>query len=378
MSLFHRFCTIIPLFIAIIVLAGCADVTVPNAPWRTPTAQAPSESASVTGPAPSHQQTTAQSAAPAGSAIKVAILLPLSGQHAALGQSMLQAAQLAVFDLNNDNFELLSKDTGGTPTGASTAAIAAMNDGAQLILGPLFAEEVRAVKGVTAGRNINVLAFSTDWTLAGGNIYIMGFTPFAQVERIAAYAASKGWRRTAIASPADTYGTSVARAFEGDAAKYGIQISRAISDPSAYDSVFIPAGGTALTSVLHRVTNPGAQKLGTGLWEDAGIAAMPAMNGAIFAAPSPSARANFENRYRSTYGQSPVRIATLAYDATALAAALAPTGYSAAALKNPGGFAGIDGIMRFQGNNLMERGMAILQINNGRIVELDPAPRAFR
>lgn len=379
MSHFHRFCTIIPLFIAIAFLAGCADVNVPNVPWRTPTAQAPADSAPVVGPAPStYGQAPAQAAAPSGSAIKVAILLPLTGQHAALGQSMLQAAQLAVFDLNNDHFELLSKDTNGTPNGASAAAVAAMSEGAQLIIGPLFAEEVRAVKTATSSRNINVLAFSTDWTLAGGNTYIMGFTPFAQVDRITSYAAGKGWARAAIASPADTYGTSVSRAFESNAAKYGIQISRAMSDPTTYDSVFIPAGGNALASVLPRITNTTAQKLGTGLWEDAGIAAMPAMNGALFAAPSPSARASFENRYRSTYGQSPVRIATLAYDATSLAAALAPTGYTATALKNPGGFAGIDGIMRFQSDNVMERGMAILQINNGRIVEIDPAPRAFR
>lgn len=174
-------------------------------------------------------------------AVKVAILLPL-GSNGAVGHSMLQAAQLAVFDVGYDNFELISKDTQGTSAGASAAATAALSEGAQLIIGPLLSDEVRGVKSAINGRNVNMLAFSTDWTLSGGGATLTSWAVFGQVERIARYSASKGLKRAAAAAGADTYGTSVSNKFEAEAQKNGITISRALSDPSTYDSVFIPAG----------------------------------------------------------------------------------------------------------------------------------------
>lgn len=381
MTVFHRFCRFIPLFLMLVLVAGCGG-GMPD-PWggaRTPADGAiygaPSaDSPVMTGlPSPQGEQT-----------VKVAILLPLTGQHAAIGQSMLQAAQLAVFDVGYDNFALLSKDTGGTPQGAAAAVTEALNEGAQLILGPLFAEEVRAAGPIARSRNVNILGFSTDWTLAGGNVYLTGFTPFNQVERIVRYAASNGLNRLAVASPADQYGLAVSRAFETEAGRQGLRISRALSDAASYDAVFIPAGGSDLPSLLPRVANTSARKLGTGLWEDPAVINNPAMNGAVFAAPSPAARRMFESRYQSTYGAVPPRIASIAYDATALAAALAKNGiaeqgrpsFDAASLHRPAGFSGIDGIMRFDEKNLMERGMAVLEIRNGRLVEIDPAPKTF-
>lgn len=388
----HRFCAFFPtlVFCALLALAlsGCAGPG--KNPWQR---SAPAAAESVSGPAYGGTSNTLPPAAPsaqstvaaASSQVKVALLLPLSGANAGIGQSMLQAAQLAIFDLGYDNLELMPRDTQGSAGGASAAAAAAINDGAQLILGPLFAEEVRAVKSATAGRNINVIAFSTDWTLAGGNVFIMGFLPFEQVERVAAFAAAKGLKKTAVVAGTDQYGSTVSRAFETEAQENGITISRALSDPGSYDSVFVPAGGSSLNGLLARVPSKTARKLGTGLWDDARLAANPSLEGAWFAAPSPAARKNFEDRYRATYGGSPVRIATLAYDATALAAALAKAGLAAgrgpafdsASLKNRNGFAGVDGIIRFTPQNLAERGMAILEIRNGQIAEIDPAPASF-
>lgn len=288
---------------------------------------------------------------------------------------MLKAAQLAVFDLGYDNFELQPHDTA---KGAGAAASSALQSGAQIILGPLFAEDVRAVKTATAGRNIPVLAFSTDWTLAGNNTYIMGFLPFGQVDRIASYAASKGLKRVAVAASANAYGTSTSTRFEDQARQNGMTITRALSDTTGYDAVFVPAGSGELSAVLQRVSNKAARKLGTGLWDDARVAAMPDMNGAWLAAPAPSARAGFEQRFAQTYGEAPQRLASLAYDATALAAALSKSGnFTASALTNPNGFAGIDGIIRFNREGLAERGLAVLEIRNGRLVEIDPAPQSF-
>ncbi len=363
MTIFHRFCAVFPVFL-LLILAACTATT--QNTWK-PSNQPVDQSAAALPPATSGQP-----------AVKVAILLPLSGSNGAVGHSMLQAAQLAVFDVGYDNFELISKDTQGTSAGAAAAATTALSEGAQLIIGPLLSDEVRGVKSAIAGRNVNMLAFSTDWTLSGGNTYIMGFLPFGQVERIARYSASKGLKRAAVAAGADTYGTSVSNKFEAEAQKNGIAISRALSDPSTYDSVFIPAGGSALDNILMRVTNTSARKLGTGLWDDARVAANPKLNGAWFAAPSPNARADFENRYQTTYGTRPVRLATLAYDATALAAALSKSGgFGIDSLTHPSGFAGVDGIIRFNKSGLVERGMAVLEIQNGRIVEIDPAPSSF-
>ncbi len=370
--MFHRVFAFFPLILAALLLASCIGTG--SSPWKGNTGDAAIYGGSpFIGAAPQASN---------GQSIKVAILLPLSGKNGAVGQSMLQAAQLAVFDMGYDNFELMSLDTGGTANGASAAATKAVTDGAQLILGPLFAEEVRAVKSVTSMRNINVIAFSTDWTLAGGNTYIMGFLPFGQVERIASFAADMGLKKVAVAAPADQYGTTVSQRFESEAFERGITITRALSDVGGYDSVFIPAGGTQLSSILQRVANNNARKLGTGLWDDERVAAMPQMNGAWFAAPSPTARTSFESRYQSTFGSKPVRIATLAYDASALAQALSKNGggasaFTAANLTNPNGFAGIDGILRFNKSNLVERGMAVLEVKGGRAVEIAPAPSSF-
>jgi len=364
MTVFHRFCSVFPLFLFILAMAGCA-------------AQSPRTAGDQAAPTAYGDSTI--SAMPADASdlppVKVGILLPLSGTNGGLGQSMLQAAQLAVFDLGYDNFELIPRDTA---TGAAAAANSALNDGAQLILGPLFADDVRAVKAATSGRNINVIAFSTDWTLAGGNTYMMGFLPFGQVERIAQYAASKGLKRAAVAAGADAYGTTTSTKFEEEARENGITITRALSDANGYDAVFIPAGGTALSGILQRVTNKNARKLGTGLWDDARVAADPNMNGAWFAAPSPKSRAGFEQRFTATYGAKPQRLATLAYDATALAAALAKAGgFSAANLTNPNGFTGVDGIIRFNRAGLAERGLAVMEIKGGTAAEIDPAPVSF-
>lgn len=376
MSRFHRFCAVIPLFLLIALLAGCSgggNFT----PW-TPTGGDSVASSTYGDTAPTVSTLPSSLPQSTGTSVKVAILLPLSGGSAAIGQSMLQAAQLAVFDVGSDNFELVSKDTGGTPQGAARAATEAVQEGAQIILGPLFAEEVRAVKPIAQSANINVLAFSTDWTLGGGNVYVMGFTPFGQVERIASYAQKSGLTRVGVAAPSDTYGSTVAGSFEKESSKYGLTTTRNLTNPSGYDAVFIPAAGTALNGILPAIANPSAKKLGTGLWDDARLATIPQMNGASFAAPAPSARRAFENKYQSTYGTAPVRIATLAYDATALSVALSRSGFTAANLKNPNGFAGVDGIMRFGNNGLVERGLAVLQFQQGRIVEIDPAPTTFR
>lgn len=372
--------------LGVALLAGCAD----QSPWTGKPAAA-SQAPAATTVAP-----TARAAA-AGPATKVALLLPLSGKNAALGQAMLQAAQLAMFDIGNTGFTLVPEDTKASPEGARQAADAAIRDGAQLILGPLFSSEVKAVKPVAASHNINVVAFSTDWTQGGGNAFVIGFLPFSQVQRVVAYAAGKGYRHIGLIAPQGDYGQAVDGYFQSLAVKYNVQVGPVVhlngSAPvgasfasSGDDAVLFAVGGAQAAGAAAQLTQAGlapgkVKRLGTGLWDDsAALAADPNLQGAWYAAPQADGRRNFEAKYQQTYGQPAPRLATLAYDATALASVLARSGrgFDREALTNPNGFAGIDGIFRFRGDGLVERGMAVMQISGGATTVADPAPRTFQ
>lgn len=388
-------------------------------------------------------------ATPALPPVKVALLLPLSGKSGDLGQAMLQAAQLALFDMGYNAFELMPRDTGDTPAGAQKAAQSAIDAGAQLILGPLFASSTRAVQPVVRSHNINMVTFSTDWTLADNNTFVMGFLPFVQVQRIAEFAARRGARNVGIFAPNTDYGNAVIGAYNSVAHRAGLSsadvvrfppdqadLSPLIRDfsryeqrvesfdreikpleealkkspndaaaasrlqslkqrkaetPPPFDAVMVPVGGEQARSIasmlnFYDLDQKQVMRLGTGLWDDPGLATEPALQGAFFAASSPDLRASFETNYRLTYGMSPPRLATLAYDATALAAVLARNGYQSAgrpafdrnALTNPNGFAGIDGIFRFRPDGLIERGLAVLQYKDSHIAVVDPAPTTFQ
>lgn len=342
--------------------------------------------------------------------VKVAILLPLSGQHQALGQSMLQAAQMALFEMGYDNFELIPRDTKATAEGARVAAQSVLNERPRLIIGPLFADSVRAVQTVTLGQNINILSFSTDWTLAdrtgvGSNTFLMGFMPFAQVDRIANHAQTLGYKNYGIIAPINKYGDTVTRAFEENVAAKGGTITRRLryaynaldlspqikdfaNETTPLDAIFIPVGGSqagmiAGTLGYHDLTPNKVKYLGTGLWDDNRLMKEQNLRGGLFAGPSPKLRRPFEERYKALYNQQPARLASLAYDATALAAVLAQkaTGvntFNKRALTNPNGFAGTDGIFRFNQNGLVERGLAVLEFSGGNIIETSPAPTTFQ
>ena len=342
-----------------------------------------------------------------GAPVRVALLVPMSGPNATLGQAMFQAAQLAIFDIGIDNLELVPRDTGTTPADAQQAATAALDDGAQLILGPLLADSVRAVKGVAKARGVNVITFSTDGTLAGDNTFVMGFMPDAQVDRVVSFAATKGYRTAAIVAPRDKYGDAVVAAFENQARRSGITINgrlrfsadkatmqQEVKDFAAKlaptQAVFVPVGGAQLDAVtaalsFNGMTPDKIKYLGTGLWDDAAVAGMAGVQGGWFAGPSPRSYQTFETKYRSTYGSAPPRLASLAYDATALAAVLTRTGgqrggatFDRASLTNPNGFAGMDGIFRFNNGGLIERGLSVLEIRQRRVVEAEASPRTFQ
>ena len=347
--------------------------------------------------------------------VKVALLAPLSGKHAKLGQALLNAAQLALFDLGHTNYQLIPKDTAGNAATAREAAKDALDEDAELIIGPLFAESVRAVKPVAASSRVNMLAFSTDWTLAGDNAFIMGFLPFDQIERLTKYISANNYNRIGVIAPNDSYGRVVTSAYNNLAPRYGLQniasqtfdprsrnlgpdirqftkydMRNGTENPPPFDAVLMPVGGQTAITIANLMTQydmpPNTVKrLGTGLMDDTGLAGEPGLNGAWFAAPSPNLRRDFEQKYIATFGRKPPRLATLAYDATALSAILAQRGlqnegrpyFDKNSLMNPNGFFGIDGIFRFRRDGTAERGLAVLEFNRGRIKVIDEAPTTF-
>jgi ABC-type branched-subunit amino acid transport system substrate-binding protein len=331
--------------------------------------------------------------------IRVALILPLS----AAGQAMRNAAEMALAEFNSPNIQLLLKDDGGSADGARLAAEQALNEGAEIILGPLFAQSVSIVGQVVRSRNIPVIAFSTDANVATRGVYLLSFLPESDVARIVQYAGSTGKRSYAALIPDNPYGTVVEAAFRQDVARRSGQIVaiehyphdkvgmagpvRNVAQVAARaDAIFIPDGGDAVPDVVQALVAGGVntkkiQLLGTGLWDDPRIFSMPALDGGWYAAPDGAGYRNFSGRYAARFKQQPVRTATLAYDAVALIAALAKTQgaqrFSPEVLTNPSGFSGIDGLFRFRADGTNERGLAVLRVTPSGAQTISPAPRSF-
>ena len=337
--------------------------------------------------------------------VRVGLILPLSAQGNAgvAAQSMKNAADLALAEFKNPNIQLLVKDDGGTPQGAQAGAQQAINEGAEIIIGPLFAEAVKAVGAVARQRSIPVIAFSTDVSVATRGVYLLSFLPETDVKRIVEFAVSRGKRSFAALLPDSAYGAVVEAAFQQEVARRGGRIlalekypldpnrmaepaRRVAQAATQVDSIFIPDGADAVPQVVQALTGAGVnlkrvQLLGTGLWDDPRIFADQALDGGWYAAPESAGFRNFSGRYRARYGQDPVRTATLAYDAVALVAALVKTQgaqrFSEQVLTNSSGFAGIDGVFRFRADGTNERGLAVLRVTPGGGQVVSPAPKSF-
>lgn len=337
--------------------------------------------------------------------VRVAMLLPLTGQNRAaqkVAKSILDAAQLAIFDASDRNLLLMPKDTMGTPDGAEAAARSAIKEGAEIILGPLFSESVVSVVPVAQAANIPIVAFSTDRNVSGPGTYLLSFLPEQEVERITDFAVLSGHTQFAAMIPSTLYGDRVLRSFhESVSQRYGsvVQTERytqsvdAMFEPAKrlaqiknYQAVLLPEGGTHLRGLAPLLpyfdVDPRKVKfLGTGLWDDPTIGREPTLIGGWFAAPPPASRKSFAERFESTYGRKPPRIASLGYDAVGLSAVLArqPQGYrfTNESLTNPNGFNGVDGIFRFHADGSTERGLAVIEVAEDGFKVVSPAPTTF-
>jgi ABC-type branched-subunit amino acid transport system substrate-binding protein len=352
--------------------------------------------------APGQAGPTQQPLAVGAGQVKVGVILPLSaaGNAGVAAQSMKNAAEMALTEFRNPNLQLLIKDDGGNPQGAQQGAQQALDEGAEIILGPLFAVSVPATAQLARGRGIPVIAFSTDSSVAGQGVYLLSFLPESDVNRIVEYSASIGKRSFAALLPENAYGNVVEATFKQAVSrrggrivafqKYGADRASAVRSVAATlgsaDALFIADDGDSVVQVADALTAAGAnlkniQLLGTGLWDNPRVFASPALQGGLYAAPDPAGFRSFSGRYRAKYGADPVRTATLAYDAVALVAALArtqgPSRFSPDVLTNPSGFAGIDGLFRFRSDGTNERGLAVMRVGSGGGVAVAGSPKSF-
>jgi ABC-type branched-subunit amino acid transport system substrate-binding protein len=336
--------------------------------------------------------------------VKVGLILPLSGAGNAgiAGNSMKNAAEMALAEFQNPDIQLLIKDDAGTPQGAQTAAQQALGEGAEIILGPLFGLSVAGVAQQARSRNIPVIAFSTDASVAGQGVYLLSFLPETDVNRITDYSTGTGKRSFAALLPENAYGNVVEAAFKQAVARKGarmVAFEKYTTDPNQMqtavrnvaqalggaDALLLADDGDVLAQLSTQLTGAGAnlkrvQLLGTGLWDNPKVFADPNLQGGYYAAPDPSGYRAFSKRYRSKYGQDPARTATLAYDAVALVAALSRVNsgggprFSPDVLTNVSGFTGIDGLFRFMPNGTNERGLAVLRVaaSGGQIASASP------
>jgi ABC-type branched-subunit amino acid transport system substrate-binding protein len=334
--------------------------------------------------------------------VKVGLILPLSaaGNAGLAAQSMKNAAEMALAEFQNPNVQLLIKDDGGSPQGAQQGAQQALGEGAEIILGPLFAQSVPAVAQLTRTRSVSVIAFSTDSSVAGRGVYLLSFLPESDVNRIVDYSAGIGKKSYAALLPDNAYGNVVEAAFKQAAARKGGRIvvfekygadrsgpARTVAQALGQaDALFIADDGESVVATADALAAAGAnlrniQLLGTGLWDNPRVFASPALQGGLYAAPDPSGFRSFAGRYRTKYGGEPVRTATLAYDAVALVAALSRTQgaqrFAAETLTNPSGFAGIDGLFRFRSDGTNERGLAVMKVAQGGATPVAGSPKSF-
>jgi ABC-type branched-subunit amino acid transport system substrate-binding protein len=333
--------------------------------------------------------------------VKVGLILPLSaaGNAGVAAQSMKNAAEMALAEFQNPNIQLLIKDDGGSPQGAQQATQQALDEGAEIVLGPLFALSVPATAQGTRARGISVIAFSTDSSVAGRGVYLLSFLPESDVNRIIEYAAGTGKRSFAALLPDNAYGNVVEAAFKQAVARRGGRVvaferygadragvARMAQSLGQADALLLADDGDSVVATADALTAAGAnlkniQLLGTGLWDNPRVSNSAALRGGLYAAPDPSGFRAFSGRYRIKYGADPVRTATLAYDAVALVAALARTQggqrFSAEVLTNPSGFAGIDGVFRFRPDGTNERGLAVMRVAPGGSQPVAGSPKSF-
>jgi outer membrane PBP1 activator LpoA protein len=360
---------------------------------------------------------------------KVALLLPVSGGNARVGQSVANAANMALLDVGAQNIKLTVYDTAG---GAANAAARAIAEGNKLFLGPLLAPDVAAVRKAAKAAGIPVLSFSNDAAVAGDGVYVLGFQPDHAIDRVVRYARAQGVERFAALVPNGTYGQRASSAllaavrdsggkvvametYARERAKlqaavrrltdYEARIARASQGgvvradgtvapvqsrlaPVSFQALLIADSGSIASAFLAPLDQFGAgpgrvRYLGPELWNaEPGIRNARGLHGAWFASV-PDVRFNqLAGRYRAKFGGAPSRLSSLGYDAVLLVNAIGAawqlgSAFPVARLNDPDGFSGVDGIFRFGPSGVAYRGLEVQQVGAAGATVVSPAPKSF-
>ena len=358
-------------------LAGCQ--VVPKAPKGPPPAPEPSDGL------PADKQRH-----------RIALLLPMSGQNAALGQSVANATTMALLDTNAQTVRITSYDTAAGP---AAAAAQALKDGNRLVLGPISSDEVAPIAAAMRAQGVPLITYSNEAGVAARDVFVMGNLPENSVTRTVRYAASRGVRRYAVLFPNGDYGARVRGAFATAITEAGgslvtsenydrantsvVSAARRLKARGGFDAVLIADGPRFAAMAAPQLKAPGVRILGTELWSgEASVSATPALRGAWYSAVSDARFRQFSDSYKARFGTAPWRSATQGYDSVLLTVRVARdwkvgTPVPTARLADSGGFLGLDGPFRFAANGLGERALEVREVRAGGVTVLSPAPDKF-
>jgi len=373
--------------------------------------------------------------------INIGVMLPLSGPDASVGQALLNAATLALFDSEDRRLHIIPVDTKGLASGAEEAMQDLIKHKPDLIIGPLFSENIAVVKPLAQQENIPVIGFSSDHNVAGHGTFLLNFRPEEQIRRIISYASEKGYGKFAALIPETRYGSRTLEIFGPTVMAEGKQVlsveyyppdQELLFDPVKkianhkqrrkeyldevafldslgeeddlahemreeiknievlrdveFDAILLPEGGALLRTIapllaFYEIDPAHIKVLGTGLWDDEMLVHEPQLAGGWFSAPEHDGSTKFLIRYQEIFDQKAPRIATLGYDAMALAATIVRqqkvADFSIENLSDSNGFIGLDGIFRFNANGLIERGLAVYEVSKDGFSIISPAPKSF-
>lgn len=372
---------------ALAVLAGCQGVV--------PKGRAPGTA----GPPPETRPPISSALPEDLARHRIALLVPLSGPNAAVGQSIANAANLALLDTGGRKLRMTTYDTG---TGAVAAAQRAVADGNRLFLGPLLAADVRAITPVARKASVPIISFSNDSEIAGSDVFVLGFAPEQAIRRVVDHARTRGITRFAGLMPNGLYGRNASimlikaaeasggsvvamQTYDRNPKSLAAAVA-ALGKGQDYDAVLIADGGRiAVTAapLIRKGTSPTARILGTELWNaDSVVTSSPALHGAWYASVSDGLYNQLASKYRARYGKAPFRLSSLGYDVVLLTSRIAANWkvgdpFPVRQLDDQGGFAGVDGAFRFGNSHVAERALEVHEVGAGGGSVISPAPRGF-
>ncbi|WP_240616716.1 penicillin-binding protein activator [Sphingorhabdus sp. YGSMI21] len=370
---------------AIAMLAGCSTVVPRGAePVRTDAPAPPPVTAGLPDDQKHH---------------RIALLVPLSGKNAGIGQSLANATTMALLDTQADNIRMTSYDTA---KGAALAAQSAIRDGNKLIIGPLLSDNVVATANIARPAGVPILSFSNDSGAAGNNVFILGHIPSQSINRVVTYARSKGMNRFAALVPNGVYGqrassTLLRSVKDAGGTVVSIQTfnrdsqsieaaTKKLAENGDFEAVLLADNGDMAIKAapyIRKNASGTAKILGTDLWNtSSNLAGAPSMRGAWFASVSDGLYKQYADKYRARYGKAPFRLSSLGYDSVLLTVKVARNWkvgepFPINQLTDKGGFIGLDGVFRFKADGVSERALEVQEIGNGSFTVVDPAPRGF-